>query len=81
MTLSWPDAGLGVAYRVYVRPPGAVSYELKSTVSFVLSSTARTVSATISGLTPGKYQARVVPFNLKLITGHAGDVAFTVPGG
>jgi hypothetical protein len=81
VTLSWPDAGLGVAYRVYVRPPGAVSYELKSTVSFVLSTTARTVSATISGLPPGTYQARVVPFNLKLITGHAGQVAFTVPGG
>jgi hypothetical protein len=81
VALSWPDAGLGVAYRVYVRPPGAASYVLKSTVSFVLSATARTISVTLSGLAPGRYQARVVPVNLKQNTGHVADVAFSVPGG
>jgi hypothetical protein len=79
--LSWPDAGLGVAYRIYLRPPGADSYLLSSTVTFVLSATARTISVTLSGLTPGKYQARVVPVNLKQYTGHVAEVAFTVPGG
>jgi hypothetical protein len=81
VALSWPDAGLGVAYRVYVRPPGAAGYLLSSTVGFVLSTTARNVSVTLSGLTPGKYLARVVPLNLRLDTGHVAQVAFTVPGG
>jgi hypothetical protein len=81
VTLSWPDAGLGVAYRIYVRPPGAASYALTSTVRFVMSTTARTISVTLSGLAPGKYQARVVPINLRLHTGHVAHVAFTVPGG
>jgi hypothetical protein len=81
VALSWPDAGLGVGYRIYLRPPGAASYLLRSTVSFVLSTTARTISVTLSGLAPGKYLARVVPINLRLHTGHVGHVAFTVPGG
>jgi hypothetical protein len=81
VTLSWPDAGLGVAYRVYLRPPGATSYQLSSTVNFVLSTTARTISVTLSGLVPGKYQARVVPLNLRMKSGHAAQAAFTVPGG
>src|SRR5450756_1796977 len=80
VNLSWPDAGLGVAYRVYVRPPGAASYLLETTVSFVQSSTARVISVTLSGLTPGEYLARVVPFNLRRHIGHAARVAFTVPG-
>ncbi len=79
--LSWPDAGLGVAYRVYLRPPGAAGYVLKTTVPFVLSATARSVSATLSGLPPGKYVARVVPLNLRIHAGRAAQVAFTVPGG
>jgi hypothetical protein len=81
VTLSWPDAGLGVGYRIYLRPQGAASYVLKSTVSFVLSTTTRTISVTLSGLAPGQYQARAIPVNLRLHAGHAGHVAFTVPGG
>jgi len=79
--LSWPDAGLGVAYRIYLRPSGAPSYLLSSTVTYVRSAAARTISVTLSGLMPGNYQARVVPVNLKQYTGHVAEVAFTVPGG
>ena len=81
VTLSWPDAGLGVAYRVYLLPPGASGYQLSSTVNFVLSTTTRTISVTLSGLLPGEYRAKVVPLNLKIDSGHAAQVAFTVPGG
>jgi hypothetical protein len=81
VTLSWPDAGLGVGYRIYLRPPGAAGYALQSTVRFVLPTTAPTISATISGLAPGGYLGKVVPINLRLHTGHAGRVAFTVPEG
>jgi len=79
--LSWPDAGLGVAYRVYVRPSGAASYALKTTVFFVLTSTERSVSVILPGLPSGGYVARVVPVNLRQQAGHAAQVAFTVPGG
>jgi hypothetical protein len=81
VVLSWPDAGLGVAYRVYVRPPEAVGYVLSTTVSFVLATTARSITVTLPGLAPGRYVAKVVPVNLRLSTGGAGQVAFTVPGG
>ena len=80
VSLSWPDAGLGVAYRIYLRPPGAAGYGLTTTVSFVLSTTARAVSVTLAGLTPGKYRARVVPVNLRGNAGQAARVTFTVPG-
>jgi hypothetical protein len=80
VTLSWPSAGLGVAYRVYLRSPGTTGYTLNTTISFVLSTTAR-ISATIFGLSPGEYVARVVPVNLRQQTGHAAQVSFTVPGG
>jgi len=80
VALSWPNAGLGVAYRVYLRSPGTTGYTLNTTVSFVLSTTAR-IGATLSGLAPGEYLARVVPVNLRQQTGHAAQVAFTVPGG
>jgi hypothetical protein len=81
VVLSWPDAGLGVAYRVYVHPPGAAGYTLSATVSTVLSTTARFVTVTLTGLPPGRYIGRVVPLNLRLRTGRTGQVAFTVPGG
>ena len=80
VALSWPDAGLGVAYRVYLRSPGTTGYTLSTTVSFVLSTTTPTISATLFGLAPGEYVARVVPVNLRQQTGHAAQVAFTVPG-
>jgi hypothetical protein len=81
VTLSWPDAGLGVAYRVYVRAPGTASYVLETTVSFVLSTTAAAISATLTGLPAGNYAARVVPLNLRQQAGHVAQVSFTVPGG
>ena len=79
--LSWPDAGLGVAYRVYIHRPGAAGYQLSTTVSFVLSTTARLITVTLTGLPPGRYTGRVVPVNLRLHTGRAGQVDFTVPAG
>ena len=68
VTLSWPDAGLGVHYRVYLQGPGG------SQVTTVYAN-----HATITGLAPGKYQARVVPVNFKKKTGPAARVTFTVP--
>jgi len=71
VTLSWPDAGLGVHYRVYLQGPG----EPGSTQV----ATAYADSATITGLGPGGYRATVVPVNLKKHTGPAARVTFTVP--
>jgi hypothetical protein len=79
VTLSWPDAGLGIGYHVYVRPPGAAGYTLRSTVRYVLSTTTRSVSVTLSGLEPGNYLAKVVPYNLRQTVGGAARVTFTVP--
>ena len=79
--LSWHDAGLGVAYRVYVRAPGAAGYVLETTVSYVLSTTTRRISVTLSGLQPGRYRVRVVPVNLRQSSGHPAQVTFTVPAG
>jgi hypothetical protein len=69
--LSWPDAGLGVRYQVYVLQPGSAGYLRETTV--------RSDSATVSGLRPGTYLARVVPANLKQGTGPAAQTPFTVP--
>jgi hypothetical protein len=71
VTLSWPDAGLGIGYRVYLRGPG----ELGGTPA----ATASAGSATITGLQPGRYQATVVPVNFKQRTGPAAKVTFTIP--
>jgi len=80
VTLSWPGAGLGLAYRVYVRPPGGAGYGLSTTVSPVVSTTARSISVTLSGLSPGRYDCEVEPVNLRQQTGHMAQVAFTVAG-
>jgi hypothetical protein len=69
--LSWPDAGLGVRYQVYLLLPGAAGYSLETTV--------RSDSATLSGLQAGIYLARVVPANLHHDTGAAAQVMFTIP--
>ena len=71
VTLSWPDAGLGVHYRVYLQGPG----EPGSTPV----ATAYADGATITGLGPGGYRAMVVPVNFKKHTGPAAGVTFTVP--
>jgi hypothetical protein len=70
VTLSWPDAGLGIHYRVYLQGPG----ESGGTPV----TTAYADGTTITGLSPGGYQARVVPVNFKKRTGRAAQVRFTV---
>jgi len=71
VTLSWPDAGLGVKYRVYLQGPDEPGDTPVAT--------ARTDGATLNGLRPGDYQAKVVPVNFKKHTGPAAEVTFTVP--
>jgi hypothetical protein len=70
VTLSWPDAGLSIHYRVYLQGPGEPGTAV---------ATAYGDSTTIAGLQPGSYQATVVPVNFKLKTGPAARVTFTVP--
>jgi hypothetical protein len=71
VTLSWPDAGLGLRYRVYLQGPG------KSGATPVV--TANADSATITGLQKGRYLAKVVPVNFKKRPGPAARVTFTIP--
>ena len=71
VTLSWPDAGLGLTYHVYLQGPG------ESGGSPV--ATANADSATITGLQPGSYLAKVVPVNFKERTGPAAKVTFKIP--
>ncbi|HEV2259722.1 MAG TPA: hypothetical protein VGS06_41970 [Streptosporangiaceae bacterium] len=71
VTLSWPDAGLGIGYRVYLQGPG------ESGGIPVASPSAN--GATITGLQPGTYLAKVVPVNFKQRTGRAARVTFTIP--
>jgi hypothetical protein len=71
VTLSWPDAGLGVRYQIYLRGArDAGAIPAKTTYSR---------HVTIRGLQPGQYQATVVPVNFKHLTGAAAAVTFTVP--
>jgi hypothetical protein len=71
VTLSWPDAGLGVHYRVYLQGPGEPGGT--PVVGAYADDT------TITGLQPGRYRATVVPVNSKKRTGSAAGVTFTVP--
>jgi hypothetical protein len=71
LTLSWPDAGLGIYYRVYLQGPGQPDGTLVATKY--------RDRAIITGLRPGRYQARVVPVNFKEKTGRGARVTFTVP--
>jgi hypothetical protein len=71
VTLSWPDAGLGIHYRVYLQGPGEPGGTPVAT--------AYAHGATITGLQPGDYQATVVPVSFKTKTGPAARVTFTVP--
>jgi hypothetical protein len=79
VTLSWPDVGLGLAYQVYLRAPGATGYVLRETVPWVLAAPPHSLTVTLAGLPPGRYQAKVVPLNLKLRTGTAAQAEFTIP--
>jgi hypothetical protein len=69
--LTWPDAGLSVRYQVFLLAPGAASYSLVTT--------ARSDSATLTGLKSGIYLARVVPANFHHGFGPAAQVMFTIP--
>ena len=71
VTLSWPDAGLGLHYHVYLRGPGEPG---DAQVASVYAD-----QATVSGLRPGHYQATVVPVNFYRHTGRAAQVTFAVP--
>jgi hypothetical protein len=71
VTLSWPDAGFGIGYRVYLQGPGEPGG--------IPVATASAGGATITGLQPGRYQATVVPVNFKQRTGRAARVTFTIP--
>ena len=68
--LSWP-AGLGLRYLVYLKGPGQPG---DSPVT-----TAYHDGATLTGLRPGSYVARVVPANLRKYQGRGAKVTFTVP--
>ena len=69
--LSWPDAGLGLRYLVYLTGPGQPG---DSPVT-----TAYHDDAVLTGLRPGRYVARVVPANLRKYRGRGAKVTFTVP--
>ena len=69
--LSWPDAGLGVRYLIYLNGPGQPGDRPVTT--------AYHDGATLTGLRPGSYRARVVPVNFKQQTGQAAEVTFTIP--
>jgi hypothetical protein len=71
VTLSWPDAGLNITYRVYLTGPGEPG------AARVASPSAHRV--TITRLRPGRYQARVVAVNFYERTGPPAEVMFTIP--
>jgi hypothetical protein len=71
VALTWPDAGLGLLYRVYLVGPGE-SGQTPVAIAYV-------DNATVTGLQPGQYRATVVPVNFKRHTGAAAEVSFTIP--
>jgi hypothetical protein len=71
VTLRWPGAGLDIHYRVYLQGPGEPGDRPVATTD--------TDGATITGLRPGRYQAKVVPLDFYRHTGPAAMVTFTVP--
>jgi hypothetical protein len=71
VTLTWPDAGLDIHYYVYLQGPGEPG-DAPVTSAYA-------DNATITGLRPGRYRARVVPVDFYRRTGSAAEVTFTVP--
>jgi hypothetical protein len=71
VVLTWPSAGLGVKYQVYLQRPGAAGLSLVST--------ARSGTMRLGGLAPGIYEAQVVPVNFRKESGAAAEVTFSVP--
>jgi hypothetical protein len=72
VTLSWPDLGIGIRYRVYLLRPGAGS--------FALATTSYPSDVTLSGLGAGDYLAKVVPINSKRTSGAGAEIAFYADG-
>ncbi len=68
VTLSWPDAGLGVRYQVDLQGPQDPP-----------ATTVGGDTTTVTRLAPGRYRATVVPVNTKQDRGPAVQVTFTVP--
>jgi hypothetical protein len=68
VTLSWPDAGLGVRYQVYLQGPVDIP-----------AVTEYGTSATMTGLRSGSYLARVVPVNTRQAGGTSAETTFVVP--
>jgi hypothetical protein len=69
--LTWPDAGLGLLYRVYAYAGSAGQ---------VLARTVSSPEVTLTGLTPGvTYQFRVVPVNIYKATGPAALASARIP--
>jgi hypothetical protein len=66
--LTWPDAGLGVRYLVYLQGPTDIP-----------AAPAYGHGTTLTGLRPGAYLARVVPVNTKLEGGRSAQTTFVVP--
>jgi hypothetical protein len=66
--LTWPDAGLGVRYLVYLQGPTDIP-----------AAPAYGDGTTLTGLRPGAYLARVVPVNTKLEDGRPAQTTFVVP--
>ena len=79
VTLSWPDAGLGVKYLLYLQGPGTTGFRGGGGLGSAPVTTAYRDHATITGLQPGSYQATVVPVNFRKLTGAAAEVTFSVP--
>jgi hypothetical protein len=71
LILNWPDAGLGLRYLVYLKGPGQPGDRPVTT--------AYHEGATLTGLQPGSYVARVVPANVRKYRGRGAKVTFTVP--
>jgi hypothetical protein len=71
VTLSWPDDGLGIHYRVYLQGPGEPAGTPVATNVYA--------GVTVTGLGSGRYRATVVPVNFKEKAGPAARVTFTVP--
>ena len=68
VTLSWPDAGLGVRYQVYLQGPTDIP-----------AVTEYGTGATMTGLRSGAYLARVVPVNTRQAAGTSAETTFVVP--
>jgi hypothetical protein len=67
VTLSWPDAGLGVRYQVWLQGPTDIP-----------AATEYRAAATFTGLRPGAYLARVVPVNTRQEAGASAETTFIV---